>query len=386
MRIILYTGKGGVGKTTAAAATAIACAERGYRTLVMSTDPAHSLADAFDRALGPEPTAVAPNLWGQEIDVYYAIQKHWGTFQDYVREVLAWRGVDDLLAEEMSVLPGMEEAASLLWVHQHYHEGHYDVILVDCAPTAETLRLLSLPDVGRWWVDKILPVERRAARIIRPLLAPFSDMPIPEDETFDAAEELFQRLDGIHQLLLNPEISSVRVVLNPEKMVIKESQRTYTYLNLYGYQCDAVICNRLIPEEVEAGFLDAWRVTQEKYLRLVEEAFHPLPILLVPFFEQEVVGLPMLKRMGVSLFRGEDPAKVFFRGQAHRIEVVDGKYHFMISLPFVQKGDISLHRVGDELTVQVGNYRRNFILPRALIGRTSEEARFENNWLTIVFS
>src|SRR5512139_1538032 len=297
MRIILYTGKGGVGKTSAAAATALRCAELGYRTVVLSTDSAHSLSDSFEVELGPEPVQVAPNLWGQEVDVHYSIDKHWTELQRYMAAVFSWRGVGSMLAEEIAVIPGMEEGASLLWVNQHHLEGKYDVIVVDCAPTAETLRLLGLPDVGRWWFERIFPIGRRAALTLGPIARPFLDnMPMPDNETFEAVEVVFAELDKIHRLLTDPATSSMRLVVNPEKMVIKEAQRTYTYLNLYGYVTDAVICNRVMSVAAAGSYWGAWLSTQDRHLQMIEEAFAPLPVYTAPYFEQEVAGVPMLRR------------------------------------------------------------------------------------------
>ncbi len=387
MRIILYTGKGGVGKTSVAAATALRCAELGYRTVVLSTDAAHSLSDSFDVPLGPEPVKIAPNLWGQEVDVYYSMDKHWATLQRYMAAVFSWQGVGNMLAEEIAVIPGMEEGASLLWVNQHATEGRFDVVVVDCAPTAETLRLLSIPDVGRWWFERLFPIGKRAtltlAPIARPLLA---NMPLPDRETFDAAEALFDQLDEIHRLLSNPESSTMRVVLNPEKMVIKEAQRTYTYLNLYGYVTDAVVCNRVMPEAAQGGYFDAWLDTQARYLRMVEEAFSPLPILTGPFFEREVVGFEMLGRLADALFDTDDPSRVLFHGQTHHIEETEEGYTLVVPLPFVEKADISLLRSGDDLTVQVGRYRRSFVLPRVLAGLETIGAKFEGDTLRIRFA
>ncbi|KPK21548.1 MAG: arsenic-transporting ATPase, partial [Dehalococcoidia bacterium SM23_28_1] len=251
MRIILFTGKGGVGKTTMAAATALRASQLGHRTVVLSTDAAHSLADSFDLPLGPEPAPVAANLWGQETDVYYNLEKYWGTVQQWLRALLSWRGLDELVADEVATLPGMDELSNLLWINEHYASGRYEVIIVDCAPTGETLRLLSFPDIAGWWVEKILPVHRRMVKVIRPMVRPFSDIPLPTDEVYGAGEDLFRRLEELRALLNSVDETSVRLVLNPEKMVIKEAQRTFTYLNLYGYATDAVICNRLIPAEVE---------------------------------------------------------------------------------------------------------------------------------------
>jgi arsenite-transporting ATPase len=387
MRIILYTGKGGVGKTSVAAATALRCAELGHRTVVLSTDAAHSLSDSFDVPLGPEPVEIAPNLWGQEVDVYYSMEKHWATLQRYMAAVFSWQGIQNMLAEEIAVIPGMEEGASLLWVNQHATEGRYDVVVVDCAPTAETLRLLSIPDVGRWWFERLFPIGKRATLALAPIARPLLDnMPLPDRETFDAAEALFDQLDEIHRLLSNPESSTMRLVLNPEKMVIKEAQRTYTYLNLYGYVTDAVVCNRVMPEAAQGGYFDAWLETQARYLRMVEEAFSPLPILTGPFFEREVVGFEMLRRLADALFDTDDPSRILFHGQTHRVEETDEGYTLVVPLPFVEKGDISLLRSGDDLTVQVGKYRRSFVLPRVLAGLETIGAKFEGDTLRIRFS
>ena len=254
MRVMLYTGKGGVGKTTLAAATALRAARLGQRTIVLSTDPAHSLADAFDQPLGPEPTPIAPNLWGQETDVYYNLAHWWGSVQAWLKTILAWRGVDELMAEEMAVVPGMEELANLLWVNHHHDNPAFEVIVIDSAPTGETLRLLSFPEVSRWWLEHILPIQRKVARMVTPVLERFVDMPLPGAEVFDTVEDLMKEVDRLHSLLMNPEEATIRLVLNPEKMVIKEAQRTLTYLNLYNFPIDMVVCNRYIPDNVADPF------------------------------------------------------------------------------------------------------------------------------------
>jgi arsenite-transporting ATPase len=384
-RILLYTGKGGVGKTSVAAATALRSAESGYNTVILSTDTAHSLADSFDSPLGPEPAQIAPNLWGQEVDVYYSIEKYWEKLQKYMAAVFSWQGVSDLLAEEISALPGMEEGVGLLWIHQHYMQANYDAIVVDCAPTADTLRLLSLPDTGRWWFERLFPIGKRATLMLAPLARPFlDDMPIPDRQTMDAAESLFRQLGELHQLLSNPDLSSMRLVMNPEKMVIKEAQRTYTYLNLYGYVTDAVICNRVFPDDQD-GYFSKWRETQAKYLQTIEEAFSPLPILKVPYFDQEVVGLEALHRMADVLFGDKDPTRLLYHGHTHTIEKSEDGFVLSLLLPFVQREQVSLLRSADELTVQVGNWRRNLILPRALHGLEIEKARFNGDSLDIHF-
>ncbi|MBI2845878.1 MAG: ArsA family ATPase [Chloroflexi bacterium] len=387
MRVILYSGKGGVGKTSAAAATALRCAERGYNTIVLSTDPAHSLSDSFEMRLGPEPTRIGERLWGQEIDVYYSIHKHWNTLQNYMAAVLSWQGVSDLLAEELSAIPGMEEGASLLWIDQHLHRDEFEVIIVDCAPTAETLRLLSLPDVGRYWFEKLFPIGKRATLALGPLARTLLDnVPIPDKATFEAAEGLFDLLGQLHGVLSDPQISSVRLVLNPEKMVIQESQRTYTYLNLYGYLTDAIAANRVMPPEaVDSGYFAAWGEVQAQYLQQIREAFSPLPILMAPFFEREVAGPEMLRRMADALFGDTDPARVLFSGEAHHIDETASGYDLVIPLPFTQKGDVSVLRSGESLTVQVGSYRRNFFLPRTLARLPTGRARFEDRHLKVHF-
>jgi len=274
----------------------------------------------------------------------------------------------------------------LLWIDQHYSSGDYDAIIVDCAPTAETLRLLSMPDVGRWWFNRLFPIGKGAVQVLGPVARPFLDnIPLPDKETFDAAEALFEKLDGVHRLLCDPTMSSMRLVLNAEKMVIREAQRTYTYLNLYGYVTDAVICNRLIPDELDHEYLAAWRVSQKKYRQLVEECFSPLPILTVPLFDQEVVGMDMLRRMADSMYGRDDPTRIYFQGQTQSIQPLDGGYELSLALPFSEKRDISLVRSGDELVVQVGAYRRSIILPRALVGLTTCRARFDNGHLKIRF-
>ena len=385
MRILLFTGKGGVGKTSVAAATALRCADLGYRTVVVSTDAAHSLADSFDQPLGPEPTEVVPNLWGQELDVLYQMEKHWGNVQRYMAAVLAWRGLDELIAEELTVLPGMGELASLIQIVHLHDGGDYEAIIIDCAPTASTLQLLTLPEVARWYLRRIFPLERRAAQISRPILRAITDIPLPDDELFDAVENLIGQLNRMKALLSDPTISSVRLVLNPEKMVIKESQRTFTYLHLYGYATDLVISNRVMSTGVEGDYLASWKDIHQRYGQVIEEAFAPLPIRQVPFFEQEVVGLAMLHRMAEAIYGSEDPTQVYYVGRTYETVREDGHYELRIPLPFVSKEQIILTRSGDELSVHIGNWKRSLILPRALMGLEVEGAIYEGDVLVVRF-
>ncbi len=384
-RIILFTGKGGVGKTSLAAATALRCAEQGLRTVVVSTDAAHSLADSLEHPLGPEPTEVVANLWGQEIDLLYQMEKYWGAVEGYLSAFFSWRGMDDLIAEEASVLPGMEELASLLQIVKLHNDGEYDVIVIDAAPTGETLKLLSFPEMARWYLEKIFPIEKRAVQLSRPLLRSITDLPIPEDQLFDVIESLILDLNRMHDLLADPEMSSVRLVLNPEKMVIKEAQRTYTYLNLYGYPVDAVISNRLIPEAVHDVYFEKWKAIQEKYGRVIEEAFSPLPILTVPLMDSEVVGLERLRQMGQLVYGDLDAAAVLFKGSRHYVRKEEGCYVLGLKLPFVSKEQLQLTRSGDELIVHIGNQKRNIVLPRVLVGLEVKSAKVEDGEVRIVF-
>jgi arsenite-transporting ATPase len=384
-RIIVYSGKGGVGKTSIAAATALLCAQRGLRTIVVSTDMAHSLADSFDRPLGPEPVEIAPRLWGQQSDVYHNIRKYWGTIQAYVASVFRWRGLDEVMAEEMTAIPGMDELASLLWIAEHHDSGLYDVVVVDAAPTGETLRLLSLPEAGRWWLEKIMPIQRNIARIAGPVVRRAIGMPTPTDAVFSAGEELFRKLEHMRALLGDPGTSSIRVVLNLEKMVIKESQRAFTYFHLYGYVTDLVVCNRVLPDDVGPYFAQ-WREAQRRYRPQVDEMFAPVPVRDVPFFEQEVVGIEMLRRVGDALFAGADPTTFFSRGRPYEVAREDGEHVLSLRLPFTTKDEVKLSRHADELVLEVGTFRRNLILPRLLADAPTKGAKLDGETLRIRFA
>jgi arsenite/tail-anchored protein-transporting ATPase len=386
MRIILYTGKGGVGKTSVAAATAAKVARLGYRTVVMSTDLAHSLADSLDVPLAPEPVQVAPNLWAQETDIHYNLRNYWGRVQEWLRALLAWRQIDDIVADEVSILPGMEELANLLWINRHRESGDYDVIIVDCAPTGETVRLLSFPEIGRWWIDKFLPIHRAAATVVRPLVRATVGMPMPEDAVYDAVQDLFGQLDRLHGMLIDPSLTTVRLVTNPEKMVIKEAQRTWTYFNLFGYPSDLVVLNRVIPGSVSDAYFAGWKESQARYRAMVEERFAPVPIREVPLFPDEVVGLGRLGEMADALFGDDDPTRIFFRGRTQSIERSNGGYILSLPLPFVGKADVDLQNLGDELLIQVGPHKRNLILPRVLVGLPTKGASFEGDTLKIRFA
>ncbi len=384
-RILLYTGKGGVGKTSVAAATALACSRRGYRTIVLSTDIAHSLGDAFGEDLGPEPREIAPNLWAQESEVFHNVAKYWGRIQEYAASVLRWRGLDDVLAEEMTVLPGMDEVGSLLWIAEHHDSGDYDVIVVDAAPTGETLRLLSLPEAAKWWMEKIEPIGKRITKLTGPLIQRVVGMPMPGDEVFNAGEDLFRKLEHMHELLADPDRTSVRVVLTLEQVVIKEAQRSFTYFHLYDYPTDLVVANRILPESV-GNYFRGWYETQQRYGPLVEETFAPIPVRYAPFFDREVVGQPMLNQLGDALYGEVDPTTHFYRGRPYSVVREDDEYVMSVELPFAMKDDIGLSRQADEIVIEVGTWRRNLVLPRALIDEPTRGAKFEDHVLKIRFA
>jgi arsenite-transporting ATPase len=384
-RILLYTGKGGVGKTSVAAATALACAKRGYRTIVMSTDIAHSLGDAYDVQLGPEPVEIRPNLWGQESEVFFNVAKYWGRIQQYAASVLRWRGLDDVMADEMTVLPGMDEVGSLLWIADHHDSGRYDVIVVDAAPTGETLRLLSLPEAAKWWMEKVEPIGRKLTKLTGPLVHRVVGMPIPDDGVFDAGEELYRRLQHMRDLLADGTKTSVRVVLTLEQVVIKEAQRSFTYFHLYDYPTDLVVANRILPDDV-GPYFRGWYDAQQRYGPLVEQTFAPIPVRTAPFFSREVVGIDMLGELADALYGELDPTSFFYRGRPYSVLREDGAYVLSLELPFTTKDQISLSRHADELLVDVGQWRRNFVLPRALIDAPAHGAEFEDHVLKIRFA
>lgn len=385
MRVLVYTGKGGVGKTSVAAATGLLAATRGLKTIVCSTDAAHSLGDSFQARLGPEPTLVADRLWAQEIDALHEMERNWGKIQEYLGRLLALQSIDRLTIEELTVFPGTEELFSLLEIARHVQGKKYDLIIVDCAPTGETLRLLSYPDIMRWWMDRIFPKQRAAAKLLRPVVQPLVAMPLPGDDVFQATQELFDEVALVHEVLTDLETSSVRLVLTPESMVISEARRSFTYLNLFGFRTDAVVVNRVVPDAVQDDYFRAWKASQEKHMRTVEESFSPVPILTVPFYGQEVLGPEMLAKVGQDCFGDRDPSAILFDRWPQSVTRQDGEAVLTVILPFVGKGDIDVTRVGAELVVHVGDRRRTILLPRSLAGRELIRARFEDDLLKITF-
>jgi arsenite/tail-anchored protein-transporting ATPase len=384
-RTILYTGKGGVGKTSVAAASARMCARAGLRTVVMSTDPAHSLSDSLEVELGPEPTPAGERLWGQEVRAQREMEDNWAAVQEWLGKLLADRGIERVRAEELTVPPGMDELFSLLQIKRHHQRGEFDAVIVDCAPTGETLRLLGFPDIARWWLERVFPWERRLVGAARPLARTF-DVPLPGPEVFDEVQRLVRNMIEMNSILRNAERCTIRLVMNPDRMVIKEAQRTFTYLNLYGYLTDAVIVNRIFPDDVEGGYFDAWRGRQRRHLEEVREGFSPLPVLTSRYFEEEVVGPRMLDRLGAELFvGGYAPQDVLYSQLTQVLSVEDGVATLLLPIPFAEKGEIDLKKVGDELIVAVGGEKRTIILPTALADHSPSGASFEAGTLKVTF-
>jgi arsenite-transporting ATPase len=382
---LLFTGKGGVGKTTAAAATALRCADAGLRTVVLSTDPAHSLADAFDTALSSVGSPLTPNLWGQQLDAQERLEDAWSEIQAYVMEVLGWAGVDAIEAEELSVIPGLDEIFSLSDIKSYAESGAWDVIVVDCAPTAETIRFLSLPDILSWYMERVFPVERRLVKVVRPLLSRMTSLPVADDQVFDATRRFYDRLEGVRELLTDGGTTSVRLVVNPERMVIAEARRMYTYLSLFGYRVDAVIANRLLPEAITDPWFKAWKDAHAEHMASIEEGFAPLPVLRAELAPDELVGLDRLRQFGEVLYGDRDPAAVLHEGDPLRIERRDSRYVLSLTLPFAERDDLDLGRVDGELLVRVGPYRRALLLPDSLRRRRVQGARMVGDRLEVTF-
>jgi arsenite-transporting ATPase len=367
LRIVLFTGKGGVGKTTIAAATGVRAAGAGLRTLVMSTDPAHSLADALDVELGSEASEVAPGLWAEQVDAQARLEQNWREIQEYMVALLNWGGVEAIEAEELSVLPGLDEIFSLIDINRHEQSGEYDLLIVDCAPTAETLRLLSLPDALNWYIQRVFPSGRRLASVIRPVTKRVGSLPpIAEDRVFAAVERLYRNLERVRVLLSEPRTSTVRLVVNPEKMVIAEARRTFTYLALFGYRVDAVVVNRLLPDDVTDPYFKTWKRIQAKHFETVKEAFSPVPILTARLHRREIVGPKLLGEMAGEIYGDLDAAAVLYEDQPMSIQEEPDGFLLTLRLPFAQKGEVDVSRRGDEMFVRLGGHKRIFLLPHGL--------------------
>lgn len=383
-RTILYTGKGGVGKTSVAAATARRCAEDGNRTVILSTDPAHSLSDAVGVELGPEPTEIAAGLWGQEVIAGAEMIRHWEQASRWMSGLLLSQGVDRIRAEELTVPPGLDELFSLLQIKRHWDADEFDVVIVDCAPSGETLRLLGYPEVASWWMRKAFPRNRGLLGAAAPL-ARALDVPLPEPELMDEVEHLIENLLSMDRILRDHDHCSIRLVMNPDRMVIDEARRTFTHLCLFGYQTDAVVVNRLFPDEVDGTYFENWRLQQETHLEAVEDGFAPVPILTARYFDREVIGKEMHQLLAAELYDGIDPATILHSGLAREMTSEGDSTTIRIRVPFTAKDEVRLQQAGEELVITAGDVRRTIMLPSGLARRSPDRAAFENGMLEITF-
>ena len=385
MRIILYSGKGGVGKTSLSAATAVRSAQLGRRTLVVSTDAAHSLADALQVQVGSAPTKVAPNLDALEIDVNRELSAHWGVIQDFITRFMTFQGVNDVVAEELAILPGMDELFSLLKVKDYAEKKAYDVIVIDTAPTGETIRMLAVPEVLNFYLKKVFPIQRTVLRTVRPVASRMSAMPIPSDDMLVAVQKILKQTEGMGPLLQDPKQTSIRIVLNPERMVINESQRLYTYLSLFGFPTDAVVANRVLPPEARSEYFDRWFGIQAGHLAHARKSFDPLPMFEARLFDREMVGVKLLERFAQDVFGEQDPTAVFCKERPMEVKKEPSGYALYLRLPFAEKEKIQVLTHGEELIIQVDNQRRHLLLPRSLASRKLTGAAFQGQRLRVGF-
>jgi arsenite-transporting ATPase len=391
MRIIFFAGKGGVGKTSAAAATGVRVAEMGYRTVIMSLDIAHSLSDIFDLEKGLMdqnkgiPIKVRDNLWIQELDIQEEIEKNWGEIHKYFSALFKTTGLDEILSEELAILPGMEEVSLLLYINRYIREEEFDVILLDCAPTGESIRFISIPTTLDWYIKKIFKMEKTLAKIVGPVAKRVYNMPVPGDEYFDAIEHLFDRLRGIDRIMSDPQITSVRLVANPEKIVLKETQRAFMYFCLYRMNIDAIIMNRVLPPKIKDSYFQTWRENQKHYMELAEEYFDPIPILNVNLFRNEILGYERLRSLAQQIYGQRNPLEKFYMGQPYDLTKKDGVYCLKLKLPFAGKGQVELNKVSDELIVRIGSFKKHLLLPRHVAASKSVKAKMEEEYLNICF-
>lgn len=390
MRLILMTGKGGVGKTSMAAATGLRCAELGYKTLVLSTDPAHSLADSFDMPLGHEAKPVCDKLYGAELDVLQELEQNWGTVKRYITEVLQARGLDAVQAEELAILPGMDEIFGLVRVFRHHREGNYDVLIIDSAPTGTALRLLSIPEVSGWYMRRLYKPMEKVALFLRPLVEPLfrplAGFSLPDRELMNVPYEFYEKIEALGRILTDNTVTSVRLVTNPEKMVIKESLRAHAYLSLYNISVDLVIANRIIPPEVTDPYFAFWKESQQIYRREIIDNFSPLPVKEVPLYSREICGLETLEKLKKYLYNDEDPAQVYYRHATFEVKPVPNGFSLELYLPGISVEQIHLSKSGDELSIRIGNHRRNLVLPQVLATLQTTGAEIDGDRLLIRFA
>jgi arsenite-transporting ATPase len=383
MRLILYLGKGGVGKTTLAAATAARSAQLGKRTLIVSTDLAHSLADALDTTLAAEPRQIAPNLWAQEINALDEVRNNWGKVQEYLATSLKNQGMSDVAAEEMALIPGMDEIVALLHIHRQAQEGVFDVIVVDAAPTGETVRLLSMPETFLVYANRLKGWRSVALSAARPLLRQF----LPGVNVLESLEKLNAQVAVLRATLTDPDVSSYRLVVNPEKMVIKEALRAETYLALYDYPIDGVLCNRVLPadQRYHDQLLRDMVAQQRGYYDTIHSTFTPLPVWDVPYSSREILGVEALAKLGAQIWAGDDPTKIYYRGNPQQVTKDGDRYILRLPLPHVELAKVIMTKKGDELVVEVGNFKRDIMLPTVLAPMEATVAKMVDGALEVTF-
>ncbi|MGV8984527.1 ArsA family ATPase [Clostridium sp.] len=388
MRIILYTGKGGVGKTSVASATACKMAKTGKKVLIMSNDKAHSLSDAFGVKLSNCPTKITENLEAMEIDALIENVAIWGNIKGYIEKLMLLKSEKTIEVEELLVFPGFEDLISLLKIKQINDEDNYDVLIVDCAPTGETMSLLKFPELFKWWMDKIFPMKRKAAKIVKPIIDFTIKIPLPDDKTFDEIEILYNKIDELHKLMLQKDKVSLRIVTTPEKIVIKETKRNFSYLHLYDFNVDAIIVNKIIPDEGGKGYFEKWMKLQSENLKEINESFSPVPIFKIELMHSEVRNYEALLNMGENIFNGVCAESVLFQDKIFEIEKssTDESYYLNINMPFVDKKELNLLQNGNEISISIKNEKRNFVIPQKLYSKKIVKANYEGGKLRIQFN
>jgi len=391
LRIIFFAGKGGVGKTSVSAATGIKAAEMGHKTVVMSLDVAHSLADIFDLERDlldknkGEPIKINDKLYIQELDIQEEIQRYWGDIHKYLSSILYTTGLDEVLAEELAVLPGMEEISLLLYINKYVKEKEFDVILLDCAPTGESLRFISIPTTLEWYMNKVFKLERTLIKYVRPVAKRVVDIPLPDDDYFQAIEDLFIKLKGVDQILEDPEITTVRLVTNPEKVVLKETQRAFMYFCLYKMSIDAIIMNRMLPDKIKDDYFKDWIQGQRYHFGEAKNFFSPVPIFPVDLFTGEVIGYNALKQLADQIYKNENPLQRFLDHEPYRLIKENGNYRLKLKLPFISKKDVELNKLHEELVIRIGGFKRHIMLPRQVASLNVVKAKMEGEYLNVLF-
>lgn len=386
MRIILYTGKGGVGKTSISAATACKVAKEGKKVLIMSTDQAHSLGDSFNKKLSNTPLEIEENLYAVEIDTVLENEAMWGNIKEYVQRLVLSKGGNTIENEELLVFPGFDELLSLIKIKEINDEGKYDVLIVDCAPTGETMSLLKFPELFKWWMEKIFPIKRKAAKFAKPVVENTIKIPLPDDKTFDEIELLYSKIDELHELLLDKTKVSIRIITTPEKIVVKEAKKSFSYLHLFDFNVDGVIINKIFSKKGAAGYFEKWLKLQNESIQEICQSFSPIPVFKVELMDSEVREYEKLLYLGDKIYNEMDPCDILFEGKIFEIEKCsDGSYDFSINIPFIDKKDMDLYQRGDELSISIKNEKRNFVLPQKLHSKEISGASYKNDKLVINF-